>query len=789
MKIGIELRQIVPGSSGGIVQHLQGVLEALFEHYTQHEYFVFTTIFNRGLFGKNYPNVKIYSLPVRTFFQEIDRIIVGEQISVLFRSYPMIAALSLPLQRQIFFMPDVQHEKFPQFFQPEILKQRQQAFNQALAWGGAIGTNTEFARSEILTLPATRCQDIFIMGPSLQIAHRQDEEQLDEETAAIQPTHDYFFFPANLWPHKNHINTLKAFERALQKTDTPVELILSGHPEGWETLKGRFPDLPVRHVGFVKPQLVQVLLKHASALVFFSLYEGFGMPLLEAFAAGTPVICSNTTALQEVGGDAVLSCAPDDIEAMSDLMVKILREPQLRQRLAARGAQRLSLFSWDRSAASLNQAFQRVASQADARIAEQPLVSVVTPSFNQGEFIRETIESILNQTYKNIEYRVIDGGSTDQTLEILKSYGNRINWTSEPDRGQTNAINKGLALCHGDILAYLNSDDVLELDAVEKVVRFFLTHPGIDLVYGKALYIDKAGNVTGFYNTADYSFERLLSDNCICQPAAFWRKEIAERCGPFDESLNFGMDYEYWLRMDRAGGKLFHIPDILARSRLYAETKTLSSREKIYSEIFTIIERHAEFIDLNYFYGLWNHRIWEQDGSYRWLRALPKSFLIIANLHWLWHHRRKLTLKKGLRWLYWQVKVPLNSLLGFLRPINRFLLARKFRVSSQQPVFGLWDDNWIGPVFQVYLLKRRTGEKYYLKGVPARATTIAVTEEGQTTRKMQAVPGQEIRIEFNAGEKQRIQLTVSNPVRDQKGRFTAFRITDTNLFSEEDAHY
>lgn len=789
MKIGIELRQIVPGASGGIVQHLQGVLEALFEQYTRHEYFVFTTIYNRGLFDKDYPNVKIYSLPVGTFFQEIDRIIAAEQISVLFRSYPMIAALSLPLKRQIFFMPDVQHERFPQFFQTEILKQRQQAFNQALAWGGAIGTNTEFAREEILALPATRCQDIFIMGPALQTAHCQDEEPLDEETAAILPTHDYFFFPANLWPHKNHINTLKAFERTLKKTDMPVELILSGHPEGWETLKSRFPDLPVRHVGFVKPQLVQVLLKHASALVFFSLYEGFGMPLLEAFAVGTPVICSNTTALQEVGGDAVLSCAPDDIEAMSDLMVRILQEPQLRQTLAERGAQRLSLFSWDRSAAVLNQAFQRVASQKDTKIVEQPLVSIVTPSFNQGEFIRETIESVLNQTYKNIEYRVIDGGSTDQTLEILKSYGDRLNWTSEPDRGQTNAINKGLALCRGEILAYLNSDDVLELDAVEKAVRFFLTHPGIDLVYGKAYYIDKTGNITGFYNTADYSFERLLSDNCICQPAAFWRKEIAERCGPFDESLNFGMDYEYWLRMDRVGGKLCHIPDILARSRLYAETKTLSSREKIYREIFTIIERHAEYIDLNYFYGLWNHRIWEQAGRYRWLRALPKSFLIVANLHWLLHHRRKLTVKKGLRWLYWQGKVPLSRLLGFLRPVNRFLLSRKFRVSPQKPVFGLWNDNWIGPVFQVYLKKRRVGEKYYLKGIPAGSTIIAVKEEGQPIRKIQAGPCQEIRIEFNADEKQRIQLTISNPVRDDKGRFTAFRITDTNLFSEEDAHF
>lgn len=789
MKIGIEMRQIVPGASGGIVQLLQGVLTALFEQPDQHQYFVFTTVYNRRLFQKDYPHVQYYSLPASTFFQEVDRIIAEEQIQILFRSYPMVAPLNFPLTRQIFMIPDVQHERFPQFFSAEVLKQRQQAFNQALAWGGAIGTISDFARQEILNLPVTRCDDVFIMGPSLQTVYDQQKEQLLPEDEAILPKSDYFYFPANLWPHKNHGNTLKAFERMLQKIDTPVELILTGHPNGWDELKAQFTDLPVRHLGFVKPALVQNLLKNARALVFFSLYEGFGMPLLEAFAAGTPVICSNTTALREIGGDAVLSCAPDDIEAMSDLMARILQESQLRQTLTARGTQRLSLFSWEKSAAALNEAFDRVNRQSDAQLAESPLVSIVTPSFNQGEFIRETIESVLNQTYKNIEYRVIDGGSTDQTLEILKSYGDRFPWVSEPDRGQTNAINKGLALSHGEILAYLNSDDVLEPDAVEKVVKFFLTHPGIDLVYGKAYYIDKTGNITGLYNTKDYSFARLMSDNCICQPAAFWRKEIAERCGPFDESINFGMDYEYWMRMDRAGGKLFHIPDILARSRLYAETKTLSSREKIYLEIFDISERHSEFIDLNYFYGLWNHRIWEQSGRYRWLRLLPKSFILVGLLHWFWHHRRKLTVRKGLRWLYWQIKVPLNRLFGFLRPINRLRMASKFRVTAQQPVFGLWSDNWIGPVFQVYINKRKAGDKYYLKGIPARLTTIAVKEDGRPSRKIQAAAGEEICIEFDVVEKQRIQLMISNPAKDEKGRFTAFRITDTNLFSEEDAHF
>lgn len=796
MKIGIEYRQIVEGVSGGIVQHLQGVLTALFEQQTQDQYFVFTTIYNRSLFKREFPNVKIYTLPTSSFFQEIDQILSSEQIDILFRSYPMIAPLNFPLQKQIFFMPDVQHERFPQFFEPDILKQRQMAFNQALAWGGAIGTNTDFARQEIKNLPATHCQDIFIMGPALQSSYGQEDILLGPEETTLIPKGDFFYFPANLWPHKNHTGTIQAFARALQKIGSPVELILSGHPDGWDALKAQYPDLPIRHLGFVKPQLVQSLLKHSKALVYFSLYEGFGMPLLEAFASKTPVICSNTTALQEVGGDAVLSCAPDDIEAMSNLMVRILREPDLRQTLIARGTQRLALFSWEKSAQELHAAFQRLHQRTETQEEKFPLVSIVTPSYNQGEFVRDTIESVLNQSYPNIEYYVIDGGSSDDTLEILKSYKDRLHWISESDRGQTNAINKGFARCQGEILAYLNSDDVLEPDAIEKVVRFFLTHPGIDLIYGDAYYIDKKGTITGLYHTDDYSFKRLMFDNCICQPATFWRKEIAERCGPFDERLHFGMDYEYWIRMDRRGGKLYHLPEILARSRLYPETKTLSAREKIYAEIFSICEQYSDTIDINYFYGLWNYRIWESDqGSYRWLRLLPKSFVLAANFHWLWRYRRLWVSKRGLRLLIsqnpliWQTKIWFKKIFGFLRPINRARLAKRFRVSDQHPVYGFWEDNWIAPVFQVYLRSKRVGEKYYIQGKPVQPTTIRVKEDGQRTRTILANTAEEIRIDFSAGEKQRVQLTFSNPKRDEKDRFTAFQITDTNLFTEGDAHF
>jgi glycosyltransferase involved in cell wall biosynthesis len=333
----------------------------------------------------------------------------------------------------------------------------------------------------------------------------------------------------------------------------------------------------------------------------------------------------------------------------------------------------------DNSLSIATEAYSGVVARASSDH-RQPLVSIVTPSYNQGRFLQRTIESVLRQTYSRIEYLVIDGGSKDESVDILKSYGDRFHWISERDRGQTDAINKGFARSHGDIRAYLNSDDVLAPDAVAQVVTHFQNNPACDLLYGRADYIDEADRVIGTYATADYTFDRLMQDCCICQPAAFWRSRIAQHVGEFDDCLHYAMDYDYWLRIARAGGGIEHFPEMLASSRLYPQTKTLSARRAIYREIFQVCRRHGGYVHKHYFDGLWYHLCEEcKSGLPRCLSGRPKAREAMASLHHLWWHRRQLSLERLLQGIGRRLKQSAarhaGPLAPLLRPIGRWCVA------------------------------------------------------------------------------------------------------------------
>ena len=212
-------------------------------------------------------------------------------------------------------------------------------------------------------------------------------------------------------------------------------------------------------------------------------------------------------------------------------------------------------------------------------------VSVVTPSYNQGQFIERTLQSVASQTGAEIEHVVFDGGSNDSTVSVLEAFKPPVQWVSKKDRGQTDAVNQGIRATDGEIIGWLNSDDVYYPGAIAKVVAYFEQHPEVDVVYGLADHIDLEDRAFEEYPTEEWNLERLKETCFICQPALFFRRRVVEQHGLLDESLNYCMDYGYWLRLGKAGVRFALLREKLAGSRLYADNKTLGARIKVHAEI------------------------------------------------------------------------------------------------------------------------------------------------------------------------------------------------------------
>ncbi|HEX9734377.1 MAG TPA: glycosyltransferase family 2 protein, partial [Thermoanaerobaculia bacterium] len=220
---------------------------------------------------------------------------------------------------------------------------------------------------------------------------------------------------------------------------------------------------------------------------------------------------------------------------------------------------------------------------------------VITPSYEQGAFIERTILSVLGQDAgglaAGLDYLVVDGGSRDGTVEILRRHEDRLRWISEPDDGQADAVNKGLAATRAELVGWLNSDDVYYPGALAKVRAFFAAHPEVDVVYGEAHHVDVDDAVIEPYPTEPWDPERLVERCFLCQPAVFFRRRVVERCGPLDARLHYCLDYEYWLRLARQGVRFAHLPEVLAGSRLYAANKTLGQRLRVHAEINGMLRR------------------------------------------------------------------------------------------------------------------------------------------------------------------------------------------------------
>jgi glycosyltransferase involved in cell wall biosynthesis len=305
-----------------------------------------------------------------------------------------------------------------------------------------------------------------------------------------------------------------------------------------------------------------------------------------------------------------------------------------------------------------------------------PLVSIVTPSLNQGRFIEAAIESVLSQDYPRIEYIVMDGGSTDGTLDILARYGQRFTWVSEPDRGQSHAINKGFRRARGDVLAWLNSDDAYLPGAVRSAVEHLVEHADCAMVYGDGYLMDEGGRMTRpFPATEPFDLWKLVYvQDYILQQSAFFRRDAFDAVGYVDESLHWGMDWDLFIKIGKRY-RVDYLPKALASLREYGTAKTFAGGTRRLAELVGVMRRHGS----------------RRCPPARVAYAVDTYFrLVFGSL---------------------EARVPARSRASYVR-LRRILERRVYgRVNRYlHHAQGAYTDGWVGPRAH-YLLRRPAGAR------------------------------------------------------------------------------
>ncbi len=255
------------------------------------------------------------------------------------------------------------------------------------------------------------------------------------------------------------------------------------------------------------------------------------------------------------------------------------------------------------------------------------------------KYLPEAVESVLAQDYPRIEYMVVDGGSTDDSLELLDHYQGRLTYTSARDRGPSDAAFQGFRRAHGEILAWLNADDTYLPGAIRTAVEYLLAHPEIDVVYGEGWWIDDNGAIISRYPTLPFDPKVLERDCFICQPAAFIRASSYARC-ELDPAVNRSFDYDLWIRMAQAGLRFAAIPRYLANSRMHRGALTFSERLPVLRASMNLLLRHYGYVPLPWVFGYAAYRIDRRDQFFETLRPSPWKFLAALPVGLWWNRRR-----------------------------------------------------------------------------------------------------------------------------------------------------
>ena len=313
-------------------------------------------------------------------------------------------------------------------------------------------------------------------------------------------------------------------------------------------------------------------------------------------------------------------------------------------------------------------------------------VTIVTPSYNQAQFLEETILSVLNQGWADLEYFVIDGSSSDASVQIIQKYAARLtDWISEQDHGQAEAINKGLQRATGEIVAWINSDDYYLPGAIERAVRVFEQNPQAGLVYGDVLSIDAQGQNFNLQTFQPYTLLDLMSFQIISQPAVFMRRDVLLQAGLLDPDYHYLLDHQLWLRMARS--PMVYLPETLAAARYHAGAKNLAHTAEFGKEAFKIIDWMKENPDLAPIFSKNKARVLA--GAHRFnafylLDGGEYAGALIAYWHAFWH-RPTVVIKDWHRVGYAKVALiaKLTGLLPVLQKLRNHFKQKRHQMNKK----------------------------------------------------------------------------------------------------------
>ncbi len=245
----------------------------------------------------------------------------------------------------------------------------------------------------------------------------------------------------------------------------------------------------------------------------------------------------------------------------------------------------------------------------------KPLVSIITPSYNQVRYLEDTIQSVIQQDYQNLEYIIVDGGSTDGSPDVIERYQDKLAWwVSEKDQGQADAINKGFRKATGEVIAWLNSDDLYLPGVISAAVELFQKNPDAGVIYGDAVSADADGRLLNELRFRNCGTRDFLQFNIICQPAVFMKRSIVEKVGYLDPTYHFFLDHQLWIRLSRET-KFVHHPKIWAVSRYHQDAKNVTMATASGAEVIRIMDWAEKQPDLAEIIGNNHNQVWA--GAYQ----------------------------------------------------------------------------------------------------------------------------------------------------------------------------